>query len=114
MPASTRLHWSKIRFDALMPAWMAGDAAWRYLGFAVIGGMNEDLGIGTAQSGLAGGLFFLGYGAGYVCERAMRLGVVACGYADGYPRHAAKGDHSDLCALSRVVSVMPPVGSSPL
>jgi sugar phosphate permease len=31
------------------------------LGFAVIGGMNEDLGIGTAQSGLAGGLFFLGY-----------------------------------------------------
>ena len=31
------------------------------LGFAVIGGMNEELGIGTAESGLAGGLFFLGY-----------------------------------------------------
>jgi sugar phosphate permease len=31
------------------------------LGFAVIGGMNRDLGIGTAASGLAGGLFFLGY-----------------------------------------------------
>jgi sugar phosphate permease len=31
------------------------------LGFAVIGGMNRDLGIGTAESGLAGGLFFLGY-----------------------------------------------------
>jgi sugar phosphate permease len=31
------------------------------LGFAVIGGMNQDLGIGTTESGLAGGLFFLGY-----------------------------------------------------
>jgi sugar phosphate permease len=31
------------------------------LGFAVIGGMNQDLGIGNAESGLAGGLFFLGY-----------------------------------------------------
>jgi sugar phosphate permease len=31
------------------------------LGFAVIGGMNQDLGIGDTQSGLAGGLFFLGY-----------------------------------------------------
>jgi alanine racemase len=24
-------------------------------------------------------------------ERAMRVGVVACGYADGYPRHAPTG-----------------------
>jgi alanine racemase len=39
---------------------------------------------------LAGGET-IGYGAGYRCERAMRVGVVACGYADGYPRHAPSG-----------------------
>jgi alanine racemase len=33
----------------------------------------------------------IGYGATYKCERAMRIGVVACGYADGYPRHAPSG-----------------------
>jgi alanine racemase len=34
---------------------------------------------------------FIGYGATYRCEHAMRIGVVACGYADGYPRHAPTG-----------------------
>jgi alanine racemase len=33
----------------------------------------------------------IGYGATFRCERAMRVGVVACGYADGYPRHAPSG-----------------------
>ena len=33
----------------------------------------------------------IGYGATYTSERAMRIGVVACGYADGYPRHAPSG-----------------------
>jgi alanine racemase len=33
----------------------------------------------------------VGYGLGYRAERAMRIGVVACGYADGYPRHAPAG-----------------------
>ena len=33
----------------------------------------------------------VGYGLGYRAERAMRVGVVACGYADGYPRHAPAG-----------------------
>ena len=33
----------------------------------------------------------VGYGSSYVAERAMRLGVVACGYADGYPRVAPTG-----------------------
>lgn len=33
----------------------------------------------------------LGYGCAYRAERAMRVGVVACGYADGYPRHAQTG-----------------------
>ncbi len=30
----------------------------------------------------------VGYGSRYTAERAMRIGIVACGYADGYPRHA--------------------------
>jgi alanine racemase len=33
----------------------------------------------------------IGYSGEYRCERAMRVGVVACGYADGYPRHAPSG-----------------------
>ncbi len=33
----------------------------------------------------------VGYGGAFVADRPMRLGVVACGYADGYPRHAPNG-----------------------
>ncbi|MBU6485958.1 MAG: alanine racemase [Betaproteobacteria bacterium] len=33
----------------------------------------------------------VGYGATFVAPRPMRIGVVACGYADGYPRHAPNG-----------------------
>jgi alanine racemase len=33
----------------------------------------------------------IGYGARFVCERPTRVGVVAAGYADGYPRHAPDG-----------------------
>lgn len=33
----------------------------------------------------------VGYGGIFTAERPMRIGVVACGYADGYPRHAPTG-----------------------
>ena len=33
----------------------------------------------------------IGYGGTFAAERARRIGVVACGYADGYPRHAPTG-----------------------
>jgi alanine racemase len=33
----------------------------------------------------------VGYGGRFVCDRPMRIGVVAIGYADGYPRHAVDG-----------------------
>jgi len=33
----------------------------------------------------------VGYGSTFTAPAAMRLGVVACGYADGYPRHAPTG-----------------------
>lgn len=32
-----------------------------------------------------------GYGLAFRAEQDMRIGVVACGYADGYPRHAPAG-----------------------
>jgi len=33
----------------------------------------------------------VGYGGLFRADRAMRVGVVSCGYADGYPRHAPTG-----------------------
>jgi alanine racemase len=33
----------------------------------------------------------VGYGGTFVAQRRMRIGIVACGYADGYPRHAPTG-----------------------
>ncbi|GGE73949.1 MAG TPA: alanine racemase [Paenalcaligenes hominis] len=33
----------------------------------------------------------VGYGHSFISQHPMRLGVVACGYADGYPRHAPSG-----------------------
>jgi alanine racemase len=33
----------------------------------------------------------IGYGATFRAERKTKIGVVACGYADGYPRHAPSG-----------------------
>lgn len=39
----------------------------------------------------------VGYGATYTASRAHRIGVVACGYADGYPRHAPNGTPVLVC-----------------
>jgi alanine racemase len=55
----------------------------------------------------------IGYGGRYVAPDAMRVGVVACGYADGYPRHAkdgtpvwiATGDDGVICPLVGRVSM---------
>ena len=33
----------------------------------------------------------IGYGGRYEAAESMRVGIVACGYADGYPRHAKDG-----------------------
>ncbi|WP_410497409.1 alanine racemase [Chitinibacter sp. S2-10] len=33
----------------------------------------------------------VGYGASFIADGRMRVGIVACGYADGYPRHAPTG-----------------------
>jgi alanine racemase len=39
----------------------------------------------------------VGYGGSYTAARAVRIGVVACGYADGYPRHAPNGTPVLVC-----------------
>ena len=33
----------------------------------------------------------VGYGSLFTAEQALRIGIVACGYADGYPRHCSTG-----------------------
>ena len=47
---------------------------------------TELIAVRTVGSGEA-----VGYGSRFVSQRATRIGVVACGYADGYPRHAPDG-----------------------
>jgi alanine racemase len=39
----------------------------------------------------------VGYGGTFVATRPTRIGVVACGYADGYPRHAPNGTPVLVC-----------------
>jgi len=47
---------------------------------------SEIIGIQQLQAGNG-----VGYGYRYHATQAQRIGVVACGYADGYPRHAPNG-----------------------
>jgi alanine racemase len=61
----------------------------------------------------------VGYGSSFVCETAMTIGIAACGYADGYPRHAATGtpvlvDSVRTRTLGRVSMDMIAVDLSPL
>jgi alanine racemase len=49
----------------------------------------------------------VGYGNRFTATKQMRIGIVACGYADGYPRHAPNGTPiavNDICTqtLGRV------------
>ena len=48
--------------------------------------MSELISIQQLQPGES-----VGYGSLFTAEHAMRIGIVACGYADGYPRHAPTG-----------------------
>jgi alanine racemase len=47
---------------------------------------SEIIGIQQLQPGDS-----VGYGSSFQAAGAMAVGVVACGYADGYPRHAPHG-----------------------
>lgn len=47
---------------------------------------SEIIGIQQLAAGDA-----VGYGSRFIADKPMLIGVVACGYADGYPRHAPSG-----------------------
>ena len=47
---------------------------------------SEIIGLQRIEAGAS-----VGYGSRFVAAQAMTIGVVACGYADGYPRHAPSG-----------------------
>jgi len=41
----------------------------------------------------------VGYGHTFTAPAPMRVGTVACGYADGYPRHAPTGTPVIVCGV---------------
>lgn len=47
---------------------------------------SEIIAVQNVQAGQS-----VGYGFCFTAERKTRVGIVACGYADGYPRHARNG-----------------------
>lgn len=47
---------------------------------------SKIIGIQSLQKGES-----VGYGSTFVADKSMLIGVVACGYADGYPRHCSTG-----------------------
>jgi alanine racemase len=49
--------------------------------------LNSEL-IGVQEIGQGD---YVGYGSRFQADGPMRVGIVACGYADGYPRHAPHG-----------------------
>jgi alanine racemase len=61
----------------------------------------------------------VGYGSAFRAAQAMQVGVVACGYADGYPRHAPHGtpvlvDGVKTCLIGRVSMDMMMVDLTPV
>lgn len=56
---------------------------------------SQIISIQTIQAGES-----IGYGQRFTAKRTTRVGVVACGYADGYPRHA--GQYNENGKLSGV------------
>ena len=41
----------------------------------------------------------VGYGSSFTATAPLRIGVVACGYADGYPRHCSTGTPVLVCGV---------------
>jgi alanine racemase len=45
----------------------------------------------------------VGYGSRFAATKPMRIGVVACGYADGYPRHAPDGTPVNVAGVRTAI-----------
>ena len=111
--AATLRHATALRLGA-GPAAQPLAADWVRPGIAVYGGSPdhpthtaEDWGLQptlTLSSQLIGVQHLapgdsVGYGSTFVASQPMRIGIVACGYADGYPRHAPGHPGSDTPVL---------------
>ncbi|HJU21702.1 MAG TPA: alanine racemase, partial [Casimicrobiaceae bacterium] len=79
--------------DAVRPGIMLygatplADRSARDLGLSPVMTLRSKLiGVQTLEAGAS-----VGYGATFTATRTTRIGIVACGYADGYPRHAPNG-----------------------
>jgi alanine racemase len=46
----------------------------------------------------------VGYGQRFTAARKTRVGIVACGYADGYPRHAPNG--TPICVAGKITKTI--------
>ncbi len=96
---------SSLAKSAAVLAWPDSHAEWNRVGIALYGVspldhpiaaterlepamelLSEIIAVRDLRAGEA-----IGYGGRYVCQRDTRMGVVAAGYADGYPRHARDG-----------------------
>ena len=90
--SAANLRYSSLRSDWVRPGIML------YGGAAGIGAACDDgllpamtlhselIGLQQLEAGDA-----VGYASKFIAPQPMRIGVVACGYADGYPRHAPTG-----------------------
>ena len=91
--SSAILQWPQTRCDWIRPGLLLYGVS--PLAHAVAGelGLQPAMTVSSALISVkevpAGGT--LGYGGTWRCPERMRVGVVAFGYADGYPRHAGTG-----------------------
>jgi alanine racemase len=98
LPLSTANSAALLRYPSLTQGWtrpgimLYGASPFADQSAAELGlrpAMTLESNIIAVQSLTAGDR--VGYGGAFTAEQRMRIGVAACGYADGYPRHAGSG-----------------------
>ncbi len=78
-------HW--IRPGIMLYGGMSGQSSAAGAGLLPAMSLHSELiGIQEIAAGEA-----VGYAGRFIAKQPMRIGIVACGYADGYPRHAPDG-----------------------
>jgi len=104
--ATLRFARQALRVDPTAPATETLSADWVRSGIATYGGAPDHPQRTAADWGLQPAMTLssrligvqqlqagdtVGYGSAFTASGSQRIGVVACGYADGYPRHAPTG-----------------------
>lgn len=76
-----------VRPGVMLYGGSPSDAPARVFGLRAAMQLNSEIiGVQQITAGEA-----VGYGSQFVADSPMTIGVIACGYADGYPRHAPTG-----------------------